>query len=76
MKLSSVCVRFCREIASRAGGKDGDEVVMSFNGRDTDVKAKSEGAKGEDYPLTLGSKSFIPGFERCRPTAGEMLTST
>ena len=22
-----------------------------------------EGGKGEDYPLTIGSNSFIPGFE-------------
>lgn len=42
--------------------KDGDEVVIDFNGKDDDGKEVA-GAKGNDYPLTLGSDSFIPGFE-------------
>ncbi|HSE29548.1 MAG TPA: trigger factor [Candidatus Saccharimonadales bacterium] len=42
--------------------KDGDEIVMDFAGTDKDGK-EVEGAKGTDYPLTLGSKTFIPGFE-------------
>ncbi|MGB3023237.1 MAG: trigger factor [Candidatus Saccharimonadales bacterium] len=53
---------FSEKIPVERPAKDGDEVVMSFNGRDTDGN-EIEGAKGEDYPLTLGSKSFIPGFE-------------
>jgi trigger factor len=42
--------------------KDGDEVVIDFDGRD-EKDAPVNGAKGEQYPLTLGSKTFIPGFE-------------
>lgn len=42
--------------------KNGDEVVIDFDGKDTDGKSVA-GASGKDYPLTLGSKSFIPGFE-------------
>ncbi len=42
--------------------KDGDEVVIDFVGTDKDGKAVA-GASGTDYPLTLGSNSFIPGFE-------------
>lgn len=42
--------------------KDGDEVVIDFDGKDADGKAVA-GASGKDYPLTLGSSSFIPGFE-------------
>ncbi|MFA3917817.1 trigger factor [Ruegeria hyattellae] len=41
--------------------KDGDQVVMDFVGK-VDGEA-FEGGAGEDYPLTLGSNSFIPGFE-------------
>ncbi len=41
--------------------KDGDQVVIDFKGSvDGDY---FEGGSGEDYPLVLGSKSFIPGFE-------------
>lgn len=42
--------------------KSGDEVVIDFSG--TDQKGQPvNGADGKDYPLTLGSNSFIPGFE-------------
>ena len=41
--------------------KDGDQVVMDFVGK-IDGEAFDGGA-AEDYPLVLGSNSFIPGFE-------------
>ena len=41
--------------------QDGDEVVMDFEGFVDGVAF--EGGKGENYPLTIGSGSFIPGFE-------------
>ena len=41
--------------------KDGDQVVIDFEGFIDDVAF--EGGKGEEYPLVLGSNSFIPGFE-------------
>lgn len=41
--------------------KDGDVTVLDFEGF-VDGKA-FEGGKGEDYPLTIGSGAFIPGFE-------------
>ncbi|MGK7652565.1 trigger factor [Roseovarius sp. B08] len=41
--------------------KDGDQVTIDFVGR-VDGEA-FEGGSAEDYPLTLGSNSFIPGFE-------------
>jgi trigger factor len=41
--------------------KDGDQVVVDFVGR---VGGEAfEGGSAEDYPLVLGSNSFIPGFE-------------
>lgn len=41
--------------------QDNDEVIMDFEGF-VDGEA-FEGGKGENYPLTIGSGSFIPGFE-------------
>ena len=44
-----------------AKAKDGDQVVIDFKGSvDGEL---FEGGSGEDYPLVLGSNSFIPGFE-------------
>ena len=41
--------------------QDGDMTVIDFEGF-VDGKA-FEGGKGTDYPLTIGSGAFIPGFE-------------
>lgn len=43
--------------------KDGDRVWVDFDGVDTKGEP-IEGAKGKDYPLVLGSNTFIPGFEK------------
>ena len=41
--------------------KDGDMTVLDFEGFVDGVAFK--GGKGENYPLTIGSGAFIPGFE-------------
>ncbi|MCI8774878.1 MAG: trigger factor [Lachnospiraceae bacterium] len=41
--------------------KDGDMTVLDFEGFVDGVAF--EGGKGENYPLTIGSGAFIPGFE-------------
>jgi trigger factor len=41
--------------------KDGDMTVIDFEGFVDGVAF--EGGKGENYPLTIGSNTFIPGFE-------------
>ncbi len=49
--------------ARRKGSKakDGDQVVIDFVGK---IDGEPfEGGSAEDYPLVLGSNSFIPGFE-------------
>lgn len=43
--------------------KEGDEVVLDFKGSDAKTKESISGADGNDYPLVLGSNTFIPGFE-------------
>lgn len=53
-----------REFEDRAEGapaEDGDQVVIDFVGRVDGVAF--DGGAATDYPLTLGSGSFIPGFE-------------
>lgn len=42
--------------------KVGDEVIISFEAKDKKGIAVA-GASGKDYPLRIGSKTFIPGFE-------------
>lgn len=43
--------------------KNGDQVWIDFKGVDAKTKEAITGAEGKDYPLGLGSKTFIPGFE-------------
>ncbi|MDZ4088185.1 MAG: trigger factor [Tabrizicola sp.] len=44
-----------------AKAKDGDQITIDFKGSvDGEL---FEGGSAEDYPLVLGSNSFIPGFE-------------
>jgi trigger factor len=52
-----------QNFAPKKGGKaaDGDQVTMDFLGK---VDGEPfEGGSAEDFPLVLGSGSFIPGFE-------------
>jgi len=46
----------------KRAAKDGDRVIMNFEGTDDKGEAV-KGAKGTDFPLSIGSKTFIPGFE-------------
>lgn len=48
------------EVTDRAV-KDGDATIIDFEGFVDGVAF--EGGKGENYPLTIGSGAFIPGFE-------------
>ena len=43
--------------------KNGDQVTIDFKGADAKTKEVIKGTDGKNYPLTLGSDSFIPGFE-------------
>ena len=51
-----------KEDVERAA-KSGDQTVIDFNGVDAKTQQPIAGATGTDYPLILGSSSFIPGFE-------------
>ena len=41
--------------------ENGDNITLDFEGRIDGVAF--DGGKGEDYPLVIGSGTFIPGFE-------------
>lgn len=50
------------KVVERAA-KNGDRVTIDFKGIDSKKKPVN-GADGKDYPLLLGSDTFIPGFEK------------
>jgi trigger factor len=52
---------FAQKKAVKRAAKDGDEVTIDFVGKKDGVAF--DGGTATDYDLTLGSNSFIPGFE-------------
>ena len=66
-ETDTVITRLQKQLAKRSSvklaAKIGDEVVIDFSGKYADSSELIDGASGKDYPLELGSESFIPGFE-------------
>ena len=60
-KLEEEQKKNARTVSVERAVENGDEVVLDFEGFVDGVAF--EGGKGENYPLTIGSGSFIPGFE-------------
>lgn len=60
--LESIATQSAEKKDVNRPAKDGDQVWIDFQGTDDSGQAVN-GADGENYPLVLGSKSFIPGFE-------------
>lgn len=60
--VKSLQKRLAEKNPVERAAKNDDEVVIDFKGVDDKGKAVN-GAEGKDYPLVLGSNSFIPGFE-------------
>ena len=61
MKFLAHSRRNVVKVESDRASKKGDTVVIDFVGSVDGVEF--QGGKGENYPLELGSGSFIPGFE-------------
>ncbi len=59
--LNNIAVSFAEKKTTKRAAKSGDEVIIDFVGK-KDNKA-FDGGSAKDYHLTLGSKTFIPGFE-------------
>ncbi len=60
-ELDRIAQRFARTETVEREAKDGDTVIIDFEGFLDGVAF--EGGKGENHPLKLGSHTFIPGFE-------------
>ena len=60
-RLKAMADRNTRLVSVEREAKDGDTVVIDFEGF-LDGKP-FDGGKGENYSLELGSHSFVPGFE-------------
>ncbi len=61
--IESLIAREAERVPVERAAKDGDEVVIDFKGVDTKTKEPINGADGKQFPLTIGSNTFIPGFE-------------
>lgn len=60
--LDDLATRQADRVAAERAAKNGDEVSIDFKGI-KDGKPLP-GGSGNNYPLILGSNSFIPGFEK------------
>lgn len=60
--LATIAERMAKRQDVDRAAKKGDEVWIDFKGTDSQGKPVA-GAEGKNYPLILGSDSFIPGFE-------------
>jgi len=60
--LTNLQVRMADKKPVERAAKDGDSVIIDFKGVD-DKDEVVAGASGNDYPLQIGSKTFIDGFE-------------
>ena len=60
--LKNLRLRMAEKKEVERAAKTGDEAWIDFKGTDSKGEAV-KGADGKDYPLALGSGTFIPGFE-------------
>jgi len=60
--IKNLQARMAERIEVDRPAKIGDELIIDFEGKDSKGQ-KVNGADGQDYPLMLGSQTFIPGFE-------------
>ncbi len=60
-ELSFMLEKNARLVTVERAAKDGDTVVIDYEGFVNDVAF--DGGKGENHSLKLGSNQFIPGFE-------------
>lgn len=60
--INSLKLRIAEKKEVDRAAKKNDEVWIDFKGEDLQGKPVA-GADGKDYPLVIGSNTFIPGFE-------------
>ena len=59
--LDETLNRYAENVVKEGKVENGDIAIIDFEGFKDDVAF--EGGKGENYSLTIGSNTFIPGFE-------------
>ena len=59
--LDNIAKSYAEKKAIKRAAKKGDEVIIDFTGKKDGQPF--EGGAAKDYPLTLGSNTFIPDFE-------------
>ena len=59
--IERILKNFAEKKKAEREAKNGDEIIIDFLGKKDGVAF--DGGKAEKFPLELGSKSFIPGFE-------------
>lgn len=62
--INNLKLRMAEKQPVQRAAKDTDEVWIDFEGRDAATDEPIKGGDGKDYPLVLGSNTFIPGFEK------------
>ena len=61
--INNLKLRLAEKVEVQRAAQDKDEIWIDFTGRDAVTDAPIQGGDGQDYPLALGSNTFIPGFE-------------
>jgi len=61
--LDRLRIQLATRKESLQSAKKDNELVIDFSGVDAQTNQPIAGAQGQDYPLLLGSNTFIPGFE-------------
>lgn len=61
--IKNLQVRSAEKLDVDRVAKNGDQVWIDFEGFDAKTNEVVNGADGKNYPLLLGSDTFIPGFE-------------
>lgn len=61
--IQNLQTRMAEKLDVDRAAKKGDQVWIDFEGFDAKTDEAVNGADGKNYPLLLGSDTFIPGFE-------------
>ncbi len=61
--IENLRLRAAEKLDVDRAAQEKDEIWIDFTGRDAKTNEPIKGGDGKDYPLALGSNTFIPGFE-------------
>lgn len=61
--IENLRLRMAEKKEVERASEEGDEIWIDFEGRDAKTDEPIKGGDGKNYPLALGSNTFIPGFE-------------